>query len=213
MHMQSTYRTKGAEAWISLGQKSGLKFLELVITEELSYFEYSALRKGKAACASSQYITFGAWAWVTWMSLICIVLLHAICTVYHPGVATNASLAMLCASAVLSLLQRLCVCGASPCATPSNVLPTPSNILPTPSYILCTPSKILCTPSNILCAPSNILGKSYLWCCERLIGTALASLRGELWSLNPPALWRPGGVHRTFGGGGYRILDGVCWIV
>ena len=63
--------------------------------------------------------------------------------------ATTALQALRRASAVLVLLQQLCVCGASQRATPSNILHTPSNILCTPSKILHTPSKILCTPSNM----------------------------------------------------------------
>ena len=76
--------------------------------------------------------------------------------------ATTVSQALQRASAVLVLLQRLCVWGASQRATPSNILHTQSNILCTPSKILCTPSKILCAPSNILCTLSDILHKSYL---------------------------------------------------
>ena len=76
--------------------------------------------------------------------------------------ATTASLALRRACAVLALLQRLCVCGASKRATPSNILHTPSNILRTPSDILRTPSKILHTPSKILHNPSKILHKSCL---------------------------------------------------
>ena len=43
----------------------------------------------------------------------------------------TASRALRRASAVLVLLQRLCVCGASQRATPSKILHTPSNILRT----------------------------------------------------------------------------------
>ena len=96
--------------------------------------------------------------------------------------ATTVSQALQRASAVLVLLQRLCVWGASQRATPSNILHTQSNILCTPSKILCTPSKILCAPSNILCTLSDILHKSYLWFSEHPIGTALAPRHGELWS-------------------------------
>ena len=73
--------------------------------------------------------------------------------------ATTASLALLRACAVLVLLQRLCWCGASQRATPSNILRTPSKVLCTRHS---TPSKILHTSSKILCIPSNILLKSYL---------------------------------------------------
>ena len=60
-----------------------------------------------------------------------------------------------CAGAVMVLLQRLSVWGASQNTTPSqaNILHTPSNIL----RILCTPSNILCTLSNTLCTPCNII--------------------------------------------------------
>ena len=74
-------------------------------------------------------------------------------------------------SAVLVLLQRLNVWGASRSATPSkilhilfnilhilsNILHTLSNILHNSSNILHTLSNILRTPSNILHIPSNIL--------------------------------------------------------
>ena len=83
------------------------------------------------------------------------------------SVATTASRALQRASAVLVLMQLLCVWGASQRATPSNILYTPSYILCTPSKIVHTPSKSLCTPSKILRTrgrrtPSNILHKSYL---------------------------------------------------
>ena len=93
--------------------------------------------------------------------------------------ATTASLALRRASAVLVLLQRLCVWGASQRAIPSNILHTQSNILRTSCKILCTPSKILCTPSNIL-------HKSYLRRSEHPICMALAPGCSELWSWTPP---------------------------
>ena len=67
--------------------------------------------------------------------------------------ATTVSQALQRASAVLVLLQRLCVWGASQRATPSNILHTQSNILCTPSKFLCTPSEI---PHLIFYVPSPI---------------------------------------------------------
>ena len=79
--------------------------------------------------------------------------------------ATTALQALRRAGAVLVLLQRLCVWGASQRATPSNILHTPSNILctPWPSNILRTPSKfyvprlIFYVPHLIFYVPPPIL--------------------------------------------------------
>ena len=112
--------------------------------------------------------------------------------------ATTASRASQRASAVLVLLQRLCVWGASQRATPS---------------------KILRTPSNILRTPSNIIRKSYLWCRGHPIGTALAAGRGELWRRTPLPCEVLEGYIKYFGGlcrildRIRRILDWVCRIL
>ena len=66
--------------------------------------------------------------------------------------ATTALQALRRAGAVLVLLQRLCVWGASQRATPSNILLTPSNILHTPSKVLPALSKIH-VPHLILSVP------------------------------------------------------------